>query len=66
MTRALGILGFSGGFLAISPKLRELLMDQFAFGVSALERHSPYSYVALGAFLLAGCVFHLYRGAAPR
>ena len=66
MTRLLGVLGFGGGFLIISPKLRECLTDNLSLGMSSLDRYQPYSYIGLGLALLGAAMLYLYRCSLPR
>ena len=66
MVRALGLCGFTGGFLMIAPKLRENLFDAGMGGVAFVQSHSPYSYVVLGVVALGGLTVTLASGSAPR
>ena len=54
MARLLPLVGFGGGFLMVSPKLREQVMGLWLYTASTVKEYSPYSYiaVALGIFLL--------------
>ena len=47
MTRAIGIIVMAGGFLAISPNLRQDAFRRALQTGSFLESHSPYSYLAV-------------------
>jgi len=66
MVRAVALLGMTGGFLAISPKLRDSVVDTFAAAAVTLEEHSPYSYVVVSLVVLVGLIVILNRGSAPR
>jgi hypothetical protein len=66
MVRAVALLGMTGGFLAISPKLRDSVVDTFAAASVTLEEHSPYSYVIVSVVVLVGIVVILNRGSAAR
>ncbi|SPF32206.1 exported hypothetical protein [Candidatus Sulfopaludibacter sp. SbA4] len=66
MVRAVCLVGLTGGFLAISPKLRDTVVDTFAQAATGLEDHSPYSYVGLGIAVFIGLLFYFSRGSAPR
>lgn len=66
MARALGLFGLSGGFLAISPKLRMTSTEALAGGIAMLDRFSPYSYIAVGLGTMVLIMIVLYRGSAPR
>ena len=59
LVRVLSLLGFMGGFLLISPKLRDSAI-QCCFAVAEhVTAYSPYSYVGLGLFSLIGLAFLL-------
>ncbi len=66
MVRAVCLIGMTGGFLAISPKLRDSVVDTFAMASTGLEQHSPYSYVGVGVAVLVGLIIMLNRGSAAR
>ena len=66
MVRAICLVGLTGGFLAISPKLRDTLVDSFAQAATGLEDHSPYSYVGVGFAVFVGLLFYFSKGSAPR
>jgi len=61
-----GLVGLSGGFLMISPPLRESLMDVCDHGQQILQAHQPYSYVGLGALMLVALGTYMYRCSQPR
>ena len=66
MVRAVALLGLTGGFLVISPKLRDAVVDTFAEFSTTLEQHSPYSYVGVGVAVFIGLWYYFSRGSAPR
>ena len=66
MVRALSLIGLTGGFLVISPALRDSVADTFADASNGLEAYSPYSYVGVGALIFVCLWFYFSRGSAPR
>ena len=61
-----GLVGMSGGFLLISPSLRESLWGVLGRGQHVMETYQPFSYIAaavLGFILLC---FYMYRCSQPR
>lgn len=66
MVRAVCLIGMAGGFLAISPALRDSVVDTFSQAATGLEDHSPYSYVGLGFAIFLGLLFYFSRGSAAR
>jgi hypothetical protein len=52
MARILGVFGFTGGFLMISPDLRQGLLAGIHFADSFLQNYSPYSYLAVAVIVL--------------
>jgi len=55
MARILGFFGLAGGFLMISPGLRQSVADGAAAVAGFAASYSPYSYCA-GVFLAFGVV----------
>ena len=66
MARALGIFGFTGGFLAISPNLRQIVLDTMGNSVGFVQQHSPYSYVVIVLAVFGGVSLTLLSGTSPR
>jgi len=66
MTRALGLFGFTGGFLVISPQLRQTLVDGAMSSLGIVQQYSPYSYIAAILAVLGGVSLVLVSGSAPR
>jgi hypothetical protein len=66
MVRVFGTFGLGMVFVAISPALRETLVDYAKATESALVNNSPFSYVAVGVAVLAGMMFVLHRASQPR
>jgi len=54
MVRGLALTALTGGFLFISPKLRDTVWDFVGGGVNLLERYSPISYVGLVVLTVIG------------
>ncbi len=59
MIRALGLFGFTGGFLCISPDLRQTMADGAWTVIGYLKAYSPYSYIAAGLGTMALVAFML-------
>ena len=66
MARALGIFGFTGGFLLISPNLRQAVLDGVSSSVGMLQQYSPYSYVGVVLAVFGGVSLFLMSGSKPR
>jgi hypothetical protein len=66
MLRAFSLLGMTGGFLVISPGLRETLLSALVQAVAGLDKYSPYSYIALALALLGGLMVAFAKSSAPR
>ena len=66
MTRALGLFGFTGGFLVVSPGLRQSLIDAATTSLAFVHSHSPYSYVGLAIVAMGGVTLTLASGSSPR
>jgi len=66
MARVLGLCGFTGGFLMISPNLRQTLMDSAAYSVSFVQHYSPYSYIGIVLLVFGGVTVTLVSGSTPR
>ena len=66
MARALGLFGFTGGFLIISPNLRQMLMDGAGNGMAWVQQYSPYSYVGIVLLVFGGVSLTLVSGSSPR
>lgn len=66
MTRALGIFGFTGGFLLISPAMRQMVTDGVSGGLGLLQQYSPYSYVGVVLVVFGGVSLTLVSGSSPR
>ena len=56
----------TGGFLVISPKLRDSVFEGFSQAATGLEEHGPYSYVGLGVVVLLLLMFIVSKGSAVR
>jgi hypothetical protein len=66
MFRAITLMAMAGGFLAISPSLRDSLLDGYTQAGTTMEVNSPYSYIALGGVLVLALMVFLYKSAQPR
>jgi hypothetical protein len=66
MARALGIFGFTGGFLVISPALRQTLVEASSSGLAFIHNYSPYSYIGLVAVGMGAVALTLVSGSSPR
>lgn len=60
MARFISVLGMGGGFLMISPKLREGLGHVMAVFTASMNDYSPFSYIgaAIGIFCLLTLSMH--------
>ena len=66
MARALGLFGFTGGFLIISPQLRQTLMDAASGSLMFVQNYSPYSYVGIVLLAFGGVTVTLVSGSSSR
>ena len=66
MTRVLAVTGFAGGFLYLSPKLRDDTLDTIAQQLEYLHAHSPYSYLVLGLVGLLSLMMYVRSCSVPR
>lgn len=66
MARALGLFGFTGGFLVVSPGLRQNLIDAVSVSSIFLQSHSPYSYIGLAVVGMGAVTLILVSGSNPR
>jgi hypothetical protein len=66
MIRALSLLGFGGGFLMISPNLRNMVTDGLATAVGDLDKYSPWSYLGCAVLGLFLATMSLNKGSRPR
>lgn len=66
MTRVLGLFGFTGGFLVISPALRETLMNLANTTAGLVHQYSPYSYVGIVLVAFGGVTLTLVSGSSAR
>ena len=66
MARALGLFGFTGGFLVIPPQLRQTLVDVAYSSMAFVQSHSPYSYVGIVLLALGGVTVTLVSGSSLR
>lgn len=59
------MLGLGGGFLMISPKLRQDLTNGLGSVTHQMELYAPYSYIGGVVVVLMALAISLYRGAQP-
>jgi len=56
----------TGGFLVISPQLRQTLADGVTGTLGLAQQYSPYSYVAVVLAIFGGVSMVLVSGSSPR
>jgi hypothetical protein len=66
MARVFAWFAMAGGFLVISPKLRDTIMAGFAQANSGLEQYSPYSYIGVAVGVLALAVMWFSKSSPNR
>ena len=66
MTRAIGCLGIAVLFLAISPKIRQTVLDGIGSVNHQFELYAPYSYIGGIVLVLLVLMMSFYRGAQPQ
>jgi hypothetical protein len=66
MARVFAWFAMAGGFLVISPKLRDNIMSCFASANVGLEMYSPYSYIAVAVGVLALAVMWFSKSSPNR
>lgn len=66
MARALSLFGFTGGFLMISPQLRQTLLQSAWTSAGFVQNYSPYSYIGIALVVLGGVALMLASGSAAR
>lgn len=66
MLRVFGMCGLGILFLVISAPLRQTVVDDAAALQKAIGENSPWSWVGIGAGVLALLMFACYRAAQPR
>ena len=59
IVRVFSLMGFMGGFLLISPKLRDTGVQFCLYVAENVAAYSPYSYVGLGLASLIALAFLL-------
>ena len=65
MIRVMSLLGMTSGFLLISPSLRGSALNVLGRATFALDKYSPYSYIAMALVLGAAAILSL-SSAKPR
>jgi hypothetical protein len=66
MVRVLSLMAMTGGFLAISPHLRDSLLGGYTQAGATMDQNSPYSYIALGLAVVGALMVFLYKSSQPR
>ena len=66
LMRGFSLCGLGGGFLMISPKLRQDVTQAFGSVAHHMELYAPYSYIGGVAVLFLALAVSLYRGAQAR
>jgi len=61
MVRAIALLGMAGGFLAISPDLRDSVVNTISQAAIGMEDYGPLSYVGLGFLTFVGLLYYFSR-----
>jgi hypothetical protein len=65
MVRLLGMFGFTGGFLVISPEMRQTVWKGLHLADTFLQAHSPYSYLGVVLLVFGGVTMTLVTGQKP-
>ena len=65
MIRTIGLIGLAGGFLVISPPMRQAALQAGLSTGACLDKYSPYSYAAVTAAIL-GVLILLARSVAVK
>lgn len=66
MSRALGLFGFTSGFLMISPSLRQTLVDVGGGTYGFIQQYAPYSYAGVALVAFGAVTLILVSGSSPR
>ncbi len=66
MIRATALIAMAGGFLFISPSLRQTVAEAGLGSLAFLNDHGPYSYFAAGALALGALFFAARSALSPR
>jgi hypothetical protein len=61
----MGCLGIAILFLAISPKIRQIVLDGIGSVNHQFELYAPYSYIGGVVLVLLVLIRSFYRGAQP-
>ena len=62
MLRLLGMFGFTGGFLMISPALRQTVLEWANAVALFAQQHSPYSYAGVAILVFGAMTITLLSG----
>lgn len=65
MIRMIGLIGMAGGFLVISPGMRQTGLNGGLKLAAYLDSHSPYSYIAV-TLAMVGAMILLARSMKVR
>jgi len=61
MTRLIAAVGFGGGFLLISPNLREGVGHVFDVLAQSMNEYSPFSYIGAAIFIFGLLTLSMHR-----
>jgi hypothetical protein len=61
-----GLFGMAGGFLIISPSLRESINDIVAKSEGMMSQYQPFSTIGVGVALVLALGCYMYRCSLPR
>jgi hypothetical protein len=61
-----GPFGMGGGFLLISPPLRENLWNAVGRGEQVMHSYQPFSYIAAAVLGIVALGSYMYRCSQPR
>jgi hypothetical protein len=61
MIRFLALCGLGGGFLALSPKLRDDALSSATIQIGMMHQYSPYSWVGLAVVGVVSALIYMRR-----
>jgi len=61
MHRLIALVGFGGGFLMISPNLREGVGNVFDVVSNSMNEYSPFSYIGAAIFIFGLLTLSMHR-----
>jgi len=66
MVRGLSLFAMSAGFLAISPALRQSLMEKTVIACNKVASYGPFGYIMFALVLVVAFGISLSRSIRPR